>query len=223
MSVDLLPIIDGRISNNVPSMIDAAMATTIINSGMMGSVSTVTNLKDVAVLAGKKMFLGGKTSIGDGLGGFYYWDDTATDAEDTTYLNIIPSNLISTGRWKRTFENVIVYPQGILVNIGGIKKFYASGTSNVNGEIALNLTKENTSTGTNIFSEIWSNISRVKSDQLTVGASVTTYTKTTATSLKTTTHACYKPNPVTLVLGLLYNPLAAAGSGINIQFEITGI
>lgn len=181
------------------------------------------SLKDSPTKDGSVVFLVAKNAVGDNLGGFYRWDPTSTLAEDAQFMNVIKSNFTNTGRWIRIFQKVKVYPHGILVNNGGVRTFYAPGITNAGGEVSINLTEDNTPTGTPLFTEVWLNQSKATTESTSVSNSVQSYVKSTTADLKQTTHGYYKPNAVTITVGLLFNPVAAVGAGVNVQFKIEGV
>ncbi len=189
----------------------------------LGILNNITALKNHPVDTDTMIFVVGKETIGDNLGGFYRWDSASTSPEEMGYANIIVSNKIATGRWLRVFQKVKNYSHGILLNNGGIKTFYATGTTNANGEVTLNLTEENTAGGTPLFKEVWFNDSKSTMTATGPGDAVTSYVKSLSSNLKVTTHGYFKANALTITLGLLLAPLASVGAGINVQFRIEGI
>lgn len=189
-----------------------------------GWAPTMADLKMWKVAPNKVVLMVGKTAIGDNLGGFYRWDTTATGTDETVYLNIINSNISSAGRWVRIFQRARTLPGGgILVNNGGVKTLFLSGATNSSGDIILNLTDDNNSTGNAVFTEIWSIKATSTTDANGPGNAVQSYRKSLTTNLKVLTYGFYKANAITIALGLLYNPFASVGAGTVIQFEITGI
>lgn len=195
--------------------------TTVTQKDVL-QLGLLADLKACPVYPGARVFIAGKSSLGDNLGGFYRWDETATGSDDA-YMNLVSSNLTGTGRWRRLFVKSIVYPQGIMVMNGAVKTFYATGATNANGDITLNLTDDNTATGNALFAEIWSNVSRSIATATGPSSAVQSYTKSLSPDLRQTVHGYYKANPVTVTLGLLYTPFASVGAGVTAQFEITGV
>lgn len=185
-------------------------------------VNTVADLRLLNPATNQIALMVGKTLVGDGLGGFYRWDSTATGAEDT-YMNFIISTVNSNGRWVRVFQKARAVGGGILVNNGGVKSFYISATTGSTGEVTLNLTMDNTATGTAIFSEIWSIVPNPQTSAATPSDAVQSYRKSLSADLKTTTYGFYKANAVTITLGLFLTPVTSIGAGTNIQFRIDGI
>lgn len=181
------------------------------------------DLKDCPPSPGVRVFLTGRSSLGDNLGGFYYWDALANGAEDTPFMNLIASNRSATGRWRRIFSKVSTYPHGVMVNQGGVKTFYTSGVTDPSGTIAVNLTDDDTAAGKALFSEIWKNFSRSTQAASGPSAAVTSYVRSLSADLRATTHGFFRANPVTISLGLVYAPFAAVGAGVPVQFEVTGI
>lgn len=200
----------------------------------MANLQTLQAAKNLAELKSQVpapdlvIYLLGKNVASDGIGGFYRWDATATGAEDTQFMKSFPSDKSTTGRWVRVFQTTQNLPHGVLVYTGGVKKFYASTTTVAGGTASLNLTLDNTPTGTPIFSEIWSNRSEANLDAATVTDIVTGARKTQAPDLKTTTHHFYRPNVLNLTLslitaGLLFNPFTGVPAGVNVRFTVEGI
>lgn len=116
---------------------------------------TINDIKNISPATGTKVFLAGRLAIGDSAGGFYYWDKDSNLEEDTPYFNIIKSDVINVGRWRRIFSKANTYPHGTLTNNAGIKRFFTSGITNANGEVIINITEDGTVNGIAIFQEIW--------------------------------------------------------------------
>lgn len=190
---------------------------------LLNIVNVLTDLKTLAINTNSTVFMVGRNTVADGLGGFYQWDSTSVVAEDTTYLNVIQSNNITTGRWLRIFQKSKSYPQGTLVNNGGVKALYISGTTDINGEVTINLTDDNTATGNALFTEVWVTTAQSTTTASSVSNAVQSYRKSLAVNLKTVTFGFYKANALTITLGLLYNPFSSIGAGTVIQFKIEGI
>jgi len=172
----------------------------------------------------KIVFLIGKNTMGDNLGGFYRWDMTSTDTEDTQFMNVIASDLNTTGRWLRVFQRARNTAGGAtLVNNGGVRTMFISATTNSSGEISINMTEEGTSGGTAIFTEIWSITATANINATGPADAVQSYRKTLAANLKTATYGFYKANAVTITLGLLLVPVASIGSGTSILVRVEGV
>jgi hypothetical protein len=172
------------------------------------------------------MYLVSKSGgVVDNLGGLYQWDPLSTAAEDLTNLNVIKSNSTNTGRWIRGLQRAMAYPQGILVNNGGVKTLYVSATTNSSGEAQIYLTTDNTANGPLIFSEVYTNNSHAKVDASNLTQMVMSFVKVSAETgnLKSTTHGFYKMNMINILLGGTVAPLVMIGAGTNVIFEITGI
>jgi hypothetical protein len=171
----------------------------------------------------------GNTTIGDGSGGFYYWDSTNTaSSEDTTFLNFITSTFSgASGRWTRVFQRAQQLAQGILVNNGGVKSFYCPAVTDSNGNVTVNLTTENTSNGTALLSRILfvggiadpassSNVALV--DSSVVSANFKTVTMSFKQSNLTTLGSTLLTIGGTLIPGL-----KAAGAGVNVIVKVEGM
>ena len=193
----------------------------------MSAAESIANLKTWQVETGSQIFILGKTTPGDGLGGFYRWDETdSTSAEDMTNLNIIKSDRTNQGRWKRVFQRSQSLPQGLLVTNGPLKTLYVSTTTLADGTATIYLTMDGTSTGTPIFTEIKFNDSKASYGATNPSSAVQSFFMTE--SLVSTKHGYYKANAITLTLalvtgGLLLNPLISVGAGVPVRFRVEGI
>lgn len=184
----------------------------------------LTDLRNTPVYANKVVMLVGKNNLGDNLGGFYRWDVDSSGTDDMVYLNKLASNLTPTGRWVRVFQRArSTVGGGVLVNNGGVKTLYITGTTDANGEVILNLTDNNLSTGNALFTEIWSIVVNPQIDASGPATAVQSYRKTLSTNLKTLTYGFYKANAFTVVLAAVITPVANVGAGTVVQFAITGI
>lgn len=120
------------------------------------TLETISDLRSALVSDGQLVLLVGINSVGDGRGGFYRWTANATDAEDTTFWNVVASNATSVGRWYRVFQRARSLPGGmVLVMNGGVKTLYCPGTVDGNGTVTVYPTMTGTAGGTAIFTEIW--------------------------------------------------------------------
>lgn len=213
------------VGNPAPEMLSRiqSMMTdqTAALDGKLSRAMLLTDLRNFPIGEAARVFLMGKTAAGDGWGGTYYWDSASMATEDGTNLTVIASNKSQTGRWIRTGSRVESVPQGKIFTNGRVRVLYASGTTNSSGEITINLTRENTSGGTALFSEIWFEQSVPKAIASAAAALICS-PKTRAANLKTTTHVYTKANAITLLINLSYNPFIAAGSGIDVQFMVMG-
>lgn len=187
-------------------------------------VNLLADLKAMVPSVNQKVLLAGKLTMNDGYGGLYYWDPLSADANDAIYLNVVQSDTVTgSGRWRRIVARISVLPHGTLVNITGVKTFYASKNTDANGAAQLYLTDTGLAGGAALFSEVWSNSSRAQTTATGPSQAVQSYTQELTSDLKSTTHGFYKANALTITLGLVYAPFASVGAGIPVQFEITGI
>lgn len=196
------------------------------------AVNVAPNLAALKASAGKPdtlTILMYRAAPSDGLGGTYYWDAASTEAEDSTYLNII-APATGAGRWKRIIARVTVLPQGVLVSNNGVKTLYASASVvGSAGQATLNLTTDNTASGPAIFSEIWENTSMVKPPLVAANVedNITCICQTEA--LKTTTHVAVRgskttlPSVATALLGLIITSQRYAPAGTVLRITVTGI
>ena len=148
-------MLGGSPSPNSPTMNDLQYFGVPASSSIISPNDLLNDLRNANPSDTPVRFLVAKNAVGDNLGGFYRWDATSTASEDTQYLNVVASSLTSTGRWVRVFQKAKTYAQGVLVNNGGIRTLYAPAVTDSNGQVAINLTDDNTLTGNNLFSEIW--------------------------------------------------------------------
>lgn len=184
---------------------------------------TMTELKAMQPV-GQVLMLG-KTTIGDGMGGFYYWDSSNASAEDTKFLNTLTSGVVgATGRWMRVFQKALTLPQGYLIFNGGVKTLYiTNATTDANGKVTSNLTYENASNGTAIFSEVWQ-----KSFDFPVAVSsandVPSGSSAAASDLKTVTYTFSKGNSSTIsILGVNILGMRAVAAGLSVILKVEGI
>jgi len=181
-------------------------------------VDTITDLKLQPVDATVKVFVQAKLILGDGLGGFYYWDAASTLNEDMIFMNVVTSSLSSAGRWIRMFQRSRTLSQGVLVSNGNVKTLYAPGTTLANGTATCSL---NDAAGNAIFSEVWENRSYCTTPVSAPADAVQSYIS--AFSASSTTHAYYKVNAITVLAATVLGPLVNVGAGIKVQFIITGV
>ncbi len=190
-------------------------------------VNTRSDLKALSINNGKIAFLVSKNSLGDNLGGFYYFDSTATHTEDTVFMNNIPSNIAAVGSWVRIFQKAVNYTQGILVNNGGVKTMYCPATTNSTGQVVVYLTDNNLSTGNTLYKEVWL-VTCMQSPNTTNSNSPIIGYGIVSGDLKTVTCYFYKNNQTTLgstllsIAGLVINGVTAAPASVPVQIKIEG-
>ena len=186
-------------------------------------VNVMADLKAMTPAANQNILLIGKTTVGDGLGGFYRWDASSTADEDLTYLNVIMSTVTSSGRWLRIFQKVRMTAGGAkLVMNGGVKTLFVTGTTDANGQIVVPLTEDGTAGGTALFNTIDSIVVTPQTDAVGPADAVQSYRKNLAANNKTATYGFYKANALTLTLGLVYSPFASIGAGTIVKFTVQG-
>lgn len=181
--------------------------------------NTVVDLKSQAAINNAMVYVLGGSTVGDGKGGVYRWNDASTESEDLTYNNVVQVTGVQTGRWIRTNQNIFPYPQGTLFRIGSLRIFTASGVTDANGEVTFNLTTENTSNGTNIFSNIFFNSGQATVNATTPNDVVMGVVKTLSANNKTITFRFSKG-----ALGALgLATLAVATTNTPVKILIVGI
>lgn len=185
-------------------------------------VATQMELKNTTPAPDTIVFLLGKVTPYDGLGGFYRWNPDLSEVEDTLYMKSFPSNLSGTGRWTRMFQRAQTMGAGTLVNNGGVKTFYVGGVTNASGDTTVNATTDGTATGTAIFTEIWSIVAQAMSVSSTPANAVMAYPKALPVDLKTITYGFCRINPAAIVLGGTLPPVAVP-AGVEVKFSIDGI
>jgi len=187
------------------------------------SVDNITALKAQPGSVDNCILTRGQSAVGDGKGGFYYYDpaDSVT-AEDAKYYNVVvPSK--GGGRWKKVFVRTMVLTHGTLVINGGKREFFCEATTNATGECTVNLTMDNTATGTALFSEIWYDSSKGKENSGTANDAVQGYRKNIGAGLKTITHGFFRGNSLAITIGLTLLGYRAAVSNTPVIFKIEGI
>ncbi len=196
-------------------------------------IKDLADLRSAPVSADTTALLICKTTVGDGLGGFYMWDASASGDEDTTYMNTIPSSVSTTGRWVRIFQKVRTYPQpvgvGTLVKNGGVKNLYVSSVINSNSEVTIYLTDNGTATGNALFKEIWSTDAEVTANVASSNDVVIGCRKSVSADLKTITFAFSRGNNQTLgatllsIAGTVIPGLRGAQTGLPVLIRIDGV
>lgn len=167
----------------------------------------------------------GGAAIGDGLGGFYRWTWDATDAEDTRFFNVVASAVSATGRWIRVFQRVRPLAGGYLVSNGGFKQFFVGATLNSSGQVAVNLTMDGTTTGTPIFTEVWTTQGDGSAAGSTANDSVIGTRKSLTADLKVLTYQFVRGSNTTLsgILGLVIPGLQGAPAGTSVVVQVSGV
>jgi len=193
------------------------------------SCPTMADLRTLVGTENSVALLLGGTTPGDSKAGIYRWV-SSTGTDSLAYMEKITVTGNTTGYWSRVFINTTVYPQGVLVRSGMVKTLYSTATytTDANGEATFYMTEENTLTGTPIFTEIWSNTSRVvppATSSVTANDLITGTCKIQAANLKSTTHAFTRGNAQSFSIGALVSTLGlrAAPSGVSVQFTVVGI
>ena len=170
----------------------------------------------------------GQNAKGDSKGALYYWDSLSTEAEDTVYYNVVQATGVTTGRWKKVFTRMQTLPHGTLVMNSGKREFFCTATVNASSEITINLTMDNTTNGTAIFSEIWFDDSKAIVNTTTSNDAVTSFKKSLSVNLKQLTHGFFRGNSTLLNLSIVTTGLTVGGfrtvpAGTIVQFKIEGI
>lgn len=185
---------------------------------------TLAELKTMAGNDKNPVMLLGKDTIGDGFAAHYYWDDASTEAEDTVYYNIVQATNVTNGRWKKVIARVITVPQGILVYNGGIRTLYVNTTTGADGTATINLTMDNTTNGTAMFSNILFDDSKATVNTTTANDAVASCRKSLTNGNKQLTHLFYRGNNSTIsLLGVNVLGFRQAVTGTPVVFMVTGV
>lgn len=197
---------------------------------LQNTVNTIADLKKIFP-KNQVVLVIGKTTPGDGLGGFYRWDPSASGVDDTAFLNIVATTVEDppAGRWVRVFQKVKTYPHGIMVMNGGVKIFYATGLStDSQGKIVVNLTEDATTNGSALFTEIWQkgfdaqNSAPTANDVISGNAVV-------SANLKVLTYTFSKGSSQTLglnvaqIVGANIASMKAVPAGVPVIIKIEGV
>jgi len=191
------------------------------------SVDTLADLKTIKGTNNIVINIG-KLAMGDGLGALYFWDVNSLETEDTVYNNVVKATNVTTGRWKKVFQRMQALPHGTLVINSGKKEFFCSATVNASSEITINLTMDNTTNGTPIFTEVWFDDSKATVNTTTSNDAVTSFKKSLSANLKQLTHGFFRGNSTLLSLAIVTTGLTVGGfrsvpAGTVVQFKIEGI
>lgn len=187
---------------------------------------TLAELKTMSGSDKNPILLLGKDTIGDGFAAHYYWDDASTDPEDTMYYNVVQATGVTTGRWRKVIARVVTVPQGILVYNGGIKTLYVNATTIADGTATINLTMDNTTNGTAIFTNILFDDSKATVNATSVYDAVSSCRKSLTNGNKQLSHLFYRGQaPVISVVGISVVNQAQRPAAIStpVTFMITGV
>ncbi len=196
------------------------------NMQHVGIFNTLADMKTTTGNAGGAYLLLGRNAINDGQGGTFVWDAASAETENLTYLAIVQATGVTTGRYKKVFLSQVILPHGILSFAGGLKVFNstASYTTDANSTATINLTYENTSGGTPIFAEIWSNVSQPLTTAATTNDIVISQPNSVAAQNKTTTHIYARGSSALInLLGLNVLGFRGVVAGTPVRFRIEGI
>lgn len=194
-------------------------------------LDSLSELRAQKVAPGTVVLLAGKSSPGDGYAALYRWDESSTRSDDSsTLMNSIASTRpgLTTGRWLRLVQRIGTYPHGSMEFRGPIKTFYAAGVLDANGEVTINLTENDTSTGVAFFTAIWSDIGSARVNAATANDIIVGSCKAVAPDLKTMTYRFARGGSTTLggtllsILGLVIPGLRAAPAGTPVTITVTG-
>ncbi|GAB4001456.1 hypothetical protein GCM10028807_57640 [Spirosoma daeguense] len=190
-------------------------------------VTTMSGLKEKPISPNTPVFVLGKSSITDGFGAIYTYDSLCTDAEDMVNLNAIKSSVTSAGCWRRLNVKTQSLPGGMLFTNGGKKEYFTTRVTDSNGEATINLTTDNTSTGTALFTTIYTNSCVMTTGVTSTSEVVTFYPKSVSADKKVTVHKGFKNNPTTVSLLGLVNlaiaPLTTPPSGLTLNCKTEGL
>lgn len=165
----------------------------------------------------------GQNTIGDGKGALYYWDNLSVETEDTVAWNIVQVTGNTTGRWKKVFTRRLTLPHGILFINNGKREFFCNTTTDASSLASVNLTMDNTTNGTPIFTSILFDDSKANIDAATSNDAVSGCRKSLSANLKQLVHIFYRGGAATIsILGANVLGFRNAVTGTPITFYIQG-
>lgn len=167
----------------------------------------------------------GELALRDGKGALYGWNPSSMNAEDSANNVVRPTSIAQAqpGRWEKVFVRKMVLPQGILHINNGIKKLYCAATTDANSEATINLTMENTTNGTAIFSNILWDDSKANINVGNVNDMVSSCRKLLSANMKQLTHIFARGNSAAVsVVGINILGLRTAVAGTNVTFIVEG-
>lgn len=187
------------------------------------SVPLVSNLKSQPGNTENTIMTLGAITKGDGLGKFYYFDkNDNTTAEDMVNYNVIVPNT-GGGRWKAVFTRMIALPHGILSIQSGLKQFFYTGVTALDGTCTVNLTLDGTSNGTPIFSTVFFDDSKANINITNIADAVSSCRKTLSADNKVLVHQFFRGNStVVSILGANIIAFRAAAQNTAVSFSISG-
>lgn len=202
-------------------LLTLSVSTYAQNTGYLRTFSTVTQLQgQKGAYEQEFVYLYGSSNTTDYRGGIYMWNAGSTATQDLTYMSVIAVTNINTGRWVKVNQNTVPYAQGTLFRVGMLKIFAATGVTDSNGEFSINLTAENTSNGTALFTSIIANIPGARVNASTANDVVTGSVKVLAGDLKTCSYRFVKGGTIG-ILGVA--SLYAAPASTPVSVLIVGI
>jgi hypothetical protein len=190
----------------------------------MVRINLISDLQTTRVTHNQVVLVVGKTTMGDGLGGFYRWDANSTAAVESVFMNVVASSVTTKGRWLRIFQRARSLAQGVLVNNGGVKTLYATGTTDANGRITINLTEENTAAGTALFTDVWLTTGEATNGAATPNDVATGSRVSLSTDKKVLVYQFSRGNSsVVSLLGVNVLGMRAVASGTPVAVRIDGV
>lgn len=188
------------------------------------SVTTLAELKTFTGYDKNPVLLLGNSSVGDGSAAHYYWDDASTETEDLTYMNIISVTGVPTGRWKKVIARIVTLPQGRLVYNGGKKELFVDTVTGADGTATINLTMDNTTNGTAIFSQVWFDDSKATVNTTTANDAVSSCRMSLTNGNKQLKHLFFRGNSSVIgVLGVNVLSFRTAIQNTPVTFKVEGI
>lgn len=189
------------------------------------SVENIAALKLISGNSANMVLTGCALTKGDQLGKFYMYDPISTATEDLVNYNVImPANSI--GRWIANYQRIQTYVHGTLVTLGAFKIFVIASTV-TSGASTVNLTVDNTTNGTAIFTEVWYASSEATVDTTTPSDIVYSGRKTLSANKKQLTHSFIRGNTTLLNLSIITTGLTVSSTrfapdGTPVSFFIVG-
>lgn len=186
------------------------------------NLDTIVDLKAAPIADGAIFWVTGAVSAGDGRGGCYKWSPGSTAQVDNRFYRVVKSNLSETGRWMRTYSFSRELPQGIFGSSANGRILNAATTLDINGECVINLTEDNTPTGTALFSEVWTVTYDPRPANLTDPNNIVVGNVKSLTA-KVLTCKFSRGNSLVGALGLTLLGMRAAAQGTPVNIRVEGL
>lgn len=196
----------------------------------MDGVVSVINVAELKAQPGNTdnvVLTTGTITKGDLGSALYYFDplDTTTADDTVNYNTVVPTSGI--GRWKKVITRTMVLPHGTLYMNAGKRDFFCNSVTAADGTCLINLTMDNTTNGTPIFTEVLFDDSKANINLVNINDAIGSCRKLLSANKKQLTHVFYTGNTSALNVaviasGVTTSAFKPAPTGTSVIFAVTG-